>query len=176
MLTQEQLAAFEERLVQNRAPAVTTWYPGLSQDQIESLMAPFPELGLSEEARLWWGWHNGGPPNQAIIGGYARCLVPLEEALEDYVFLKHSTPLPLLALVGGRPSLYLDCVPGRPQASRVIAEEHGEPPYVAAQSLGEVVAGWEQLIDLGGWVYNTDYEGSTAFVLDQIPPELMSFA
>jgi cell wall assembly regulator SMI1 len=42
------------------SPLVDLLRPGLSDEQIDELMAP-TGLTLPDELRLWWGWHDGAP-------------------------------------------------------------------------------------------------------------------
>ena len=88
LLSEELLAAFEERLARVGAPCVSAFRPGLSEDEMDALTAPLG-LRLPEEARQWWGWHDGIPVaelERPIDGQVApqRHHYALSEAVEQY--------------------------------------------------------------------------------------------
>lgn len=82
----EELKAF---WVEQGAPIAQALRPGLSDEQIDELMAP-TGLILPEEARVWWSWHNGValeplPGLGALhfgLGGWD--VLSLEQAVAEY--------------------------------------------------------------------------------------------
>jgi hypothetical protein len=133
--------------------------PGLSGPEIDELVAPLG-LHLPEEARLWWGWHNGVTVETARgwdigpdIGFYslAQAVAELDEyPLSGGNDLAPSTWLPLTHAPGGY--LALD------SAGPVVAPVHRvdvETGFLTgADSMGDLVALWIDTIEAGAWSWN----------------------
>jgi hypothetical protein len=56
----DQLDRLEQVWRRLESPLVESLRPGLSDERIGELMAP-TGLTLSDELKLWWGWHDGAP-------------------------------------------------------------------------------------------------------------------
>jgi len=82
----EELAA---RWRAQRAPIADGLRPGLSDAEIDALTGPL-DLDLPEEARVWWGWHDGVArhPSGLLVyqqmGGIGLPFFSLEEAVARY--------------------------------------------------------------------------------------------
>ena len=89
LLSVGQLEVLKERWASMGAPIAEHLQAGLSEDQIETAMQPLG-LRLCDEARTWWGWHDGvsdavgvtTPERFIMLAGLQ--FLPLREAVGWY--------------------------------------------------------------------------------------------
>jgi cell wall assembly regulator SMI1 len=157
------------------APVAQHLRPGLSDDEIERLAAPFG-LSLSREARTWWGWHDGvdpelRPTTERDLGGPLQGFVTLGEALAGYGRCRRflldelgnradqdwpPSWLPVTAYSGGD-FVVCDCSgdSGAPSTIHIVEWEDPDPAP-RAESFGDMVSAWIEAIDVGRWIYDRD--------------------
>lgn len=132
--------------------------PGLSDGQIDELMAP-TGLRLPDEARRWWGWHNGVTEKARHGWDIGRQILffSLSEALEDFGELfggggesAPATWLPWVRAAGGW--VAIDC--GQPDIAPVYRVDVESGMFGAADSMGEAVSLWIEMYKSGGWSLN----------------------
>jgi cell wall assembly regulator SMI1 len=77
------LERLKERWREQDAPILEALQPGLSDARMDELVAPLG-ISLPDEAREWWGWHNGVP---GAAGRIKRRMTAIFEflSLEDAV-------------------------------------------------------------------------------------------
>lgn len=71
--------------VEQDAPILRNLRPGLSDAEMDELAAPLG-ITLCDEARVWWGWHDGAKTrrpgrNDRSIGSISVRYIPLAEAI-----------------------------------------------------------------------------------------------
>ena len=134
--------------------------PGLSNAEIDAIVAP-TGLDLPDEARAWWGWHDGvsvsTPRGWEIgpdIGIYSlrQAVAELQQPLGGGGEEAPVTWLPLAQAPGG--PICVDC--SEPQSATVhrIDVEHGFFP--GAGSMAEMVQVWLDMYDSGAWRWSRD--------------------
>jgi hypothetical protein len=170
------IAAYEARLRDLAVPLEEWDTPGLTDDEMKDTVASL-SLRLPQEARIWWGWHNGSPGY-----GLAKIAVPvgdkllsLTEAVEvhkecrDLAVRLVEPDMPELANPDDRWSASWLPITG-PQTPTVIDCSHPELPItpvrsinfqyveaskdVGAASLGQMVTWWIGAIDTGAWQWD----------------------
>src|SRR4051794_20418886 len=82
VLNAELLVALEERWTRHGVPGSRELRAGLSEEQIDTLLKP-TGLRLPYEARVWWGWHDGGPGEIGVDLPF----MSLSQALGSYRWL-----------------------------------------------------------------------------------------
>jgi cell wall assembly regulator SMI1 len=175
-LTEALLEGLAERWRTLGAPIVDSMLPGLSDAEMDALVAPLG-LRLPTEARVWWGWHDGVETG-LLSHGIGSYIVPLRlaQAVE-----KHRQLLEIAAdvtadddtsgpddfwrrewfpfAVPPRADLACDCSAsdGEPTPIRYVEFElPAESQEPVASSLGAVVSLWIEAIDSGAWTYDHD--------------------
>jgi cell wall assembly regulator SMI1 len=150
--------------------------PGLSDERIDELMAPTGRR-LPQEARRWWGWHNG-VTEKAPYGwdiGRQVLFLSLEEALEESgeTFgaggeVAEPTWFPWVQAAGG--FIAIDCADAEIASTLRLDYESGT--YAGAASLGETVEIWLEMYSTGGWSMNSA-GGYWDLDLDRAPERAM---
>jgi hypothetical protein len=86
-LGQDQLEVYADGMRRHGVPFDERSAPGLSDDQMESAIAPLGLL-LPDEARTWWRWRNGQVDR--LDGLFCPGFRPLsiQEAVEHYRFMR----------------------------------------------------------------------------------------
>jgi cell wall assembly regulator SMI1 len=172
-LTQDLLAELEQRWRAQGAAIADHLLEGLPISEMDRL-AEAAGLSLPDEARTWWGWHDGADDMDSPAGqlGPLRFFMPLDQAIDerrdhlelaveaagrmpagdpgaepDYWF--RSSWLPIIP--GAKPVVVeCDVPPG--VASPVYVAVPGEEPHQPrALSLGAAVALWVAALDQGAW-------------------------
>ena len=157
LLSSRLLSDLEARLRAEGLAAVQALAPGLTDQQIDTLTAPYG-FDLPEEARVWWRWHNGshadaGKPAQYFLP--FRAIFALEDALRDYAEDRELPPEPgareaLLRLVDEKPVIYFRCAGARDAPVPVYGRsDWASPPELRLPSIGELVMTWSDYIDRG---------------------------
>ncbi len=180
LLDVDLLLELEQRWRSQRAPLLTRLRPGLADAEIDRLSARV-DLRLPDEARVWWGWHDGVPVEHF---GVARELgpqlpyLPLAEALELYEHRRSlaRTAGPLgdqtelgdpdywwdpswlpITESGNGTVVTCDCSvgPGDPTPVRAIFwGDMSEARTPATRSFGQLVEWWIDALDAGAWHYD----------------------
>ena len=122
LLSPSLLGAFEARLRADGLRAVDALAPGLTDQQIDALTAPYG-IELPEEARVWWRWHNGSDADVADPAWYflpSRHILSLQYALGEHanerdLMREAGEPEALLRPVGEKPVIQFCCA-GAPDA------------------------------------------------------------
>lgn len=173
-MTEELLEQLAERWRTLRAPIANSLRSGLSDDEMDALVAPLG-VRLPTEARVWWGWHDGTEID-LLSHGIGNYIVPLQlaHAVEKYrellqvaadVTADDETYEPhdfwrrewFPFAMPRRADLACDCsvAEGAPTPIRHVEFElPAESQEPVAPSLGAVVSLWIEAIDSGAWTYN----------------------
>lgn len=147
--------------MQQGAPLVDLLQPGLTEAEMDDRTRPLG-VTLPDEARLWWGWHDGvavehygNDPQREIAvkaagsGGY-----PPDWGDPDYWW--HPQWFPITESISGS-TVACDCSvrPGEPTPIRAVSwgtKEDSDVPV--ARSFGEMVEWWLEAFDTGAWRYD----------------------
>lgn len=180
LLSSKLLSDFEARLRAEGLAAVQALAPGLTDQQIDTLTAPYG-IDLPEEARVWWRWHNG---SHADVG-HAQYFLPfrriftLEYALREYAEDRElppepGAPEPLLRPVGEKPVIHFCCAGARDAPVPVYGRlDWSSAPELRLPSIGELVVTWLDYIDRGIFVIKAD--GSWLIDPDRrLPPDVLA--
>lgn len=174
-LTPPLLEELEQRWRDRGLPILDQLRPGLTDDEIDDLMAPLG-LELPEEARVWWRWHDGadltGTSGEwAFSPAGSVVFTPLARQVEHYREMpSRSSALAgragrdedfwwrpsWFALTQGRPEVVCDCAAPGP-ASPIYAYDVSmwEGLHTPrADSFGQVVTWWIRAYDDGIWRYD----------------------
>jgi hypothetical protein len=133
--------------------------PGLGDRAMRRALEPLG-IDLPEEARRWWGWHNGvtvQTPHGWEIGPEVG-FYSLEQAIRQYFEERASVNegewpdhwLPLTRFSHG--PLVIDC--GDPQTAVVYRVDWEIDDFRAADSMGAMVELWLDMFDTGAWSWN----------------------
>ena len=171
-LDDELLTEFDDALRSVNAAITHTWQPGVGDQEIDAAFGPLG-LGVPEEARRWWRWHNGyradaRPPRHEITP--RRPLSSVSRVAEIYKTSRDwEVPDKLvLQFVGDQPWLSLDCSGPRDAPVPIWMGSHGQEDVLVLPSMGDLVAIWIDLIHTG--VFATDNDGLWKPVdLEQVP-------
>lgn len=178
-MTEELLEQLAERWRALRAPIANSLRPGLSDDEMDALVAPVG-VRLPTEARVWWGWHDGTETDllsHAI--GHDTLPLQLAQAVEQYSELleaasdvtaddESSDPGDFWGrewfpfAVPRRAHLACDCsvAEGAPTPIRHVDFYFpAESRVPVSPSLGAVVSLWIDAIDSEAWTYDHDRPG-----------------
>lgn len=163
LLDHNLLDRFEAVLTANGIGIVHAWAPGLTDTEIDEVIAG-TNLQLPEEVRSWWRWHNGlitrdVPVEQLHIVPSGRELMSLQDAVFSYQQRRGEDQL--LEIVTEQPQIQVACR----QSGNVPAPVYWDPkanlnPIVAAPSMGELILVWLSYIQRG--VYAVDPDGGWA--------------
>jgi hypothetical protein len=142
------------------APIADRLVPGLSDQEMDDLMAP-TGLRLPAEARCWWGWHDGitNYVSRAKEMGPDIDIQPLAEAIEFVAEFPlgggdEEAPATWFPFAGvPRGVLTLDCAADDLAPTHRVDFEVGLGPGTA--SMGEMVLLWIQMMESGAWTWNT---------------------
>lgn len=181
------LHELEARMDAAGAPFSSRALPGLSDAQIDELLAP-SGLTIATELREWWRWHHGSlsdsvTPFAHEIGPGSWGLMTIPEALDDAaLWLASST-----GEDGDFSPTWLPVTRGAPHHRRLVARLDGSGPdevcvgywYVfdippeapVAHSLADVVETWLTALRRG-W---TRWDGE-AWVCDDYRPDFPDYA
>ncbi|HWI74280.1 MAG TPA: SMI1/KNR4 family protein [Baekduia sp.] len=159
LLDEALLAQLEAAWQAQGAEIGTVLAAGLSDEAMTALVEPLG-LTLPEEARRWWGWHDGvtvttpfGWDIGADVGFYS-----LAQAIEQYHEERSAANegqwpdawLPLTYFRNG--PLVIAC------SAEDVAVVHrvnwGVGVFPGGDSMGEVVALWIEMIETGAWSWN----------------------
>ncbi|MGH2840073.1 MAG: hypothetical protein ACRDKY_04520 [Solirubrobacteraceae bacterium] len=176
LLNEHLLQRLEARLRAAGSLIVDAWAPGMTDGQIDDLLAPLG-IELPEEAREWWRWHDGvlidDNPRATEISP-RRTHLPLRYVAEDYQSLGGAMRQlygldGLLNPVGDRPTVYFHCdVPRDSPVPIYTQNDDVSEPCLVLPSIGELVLAWIDLIDRAVWTTNPD--GSWAWDHRRVPP------
>jgi len=177
LLDNDLLDRFEARLRKEGAAIVDHWAPGLTDAQIDELLVPLG-IDLPEEARRWWRWHDGAPPEAPAISP-RRAHVPLRDAAEFNAALRDEMPElygldRLLSPVSDMPMVYFHCaVPRDAPVPIYVQGDWVADPELVLPSIGELVEVWIGLLDRGVW--RTDAAGLWEWDHERLPPDVLEF-
>jgi cell wall assembly regulator SMI1 len=173
LLTTQLLGEYEARLRRLGVP-VDEAAPGLdahAQDRITASV----DLTLPDEARVWWGWHDGSPgwAHGTYLGYCGEELVSLQTATEiarslrdlasefidgGEVDASHAPWSPAwLPLARTRYAVALDCGVASNEASpirNVSFEDFASAREIVVPSLGTLVSWWCEAIDEDAWTWD----------------------
>jgi hypothetical protein len=158
LLTLELLERMDQTLRGLGAAIVDQWEPGLVREQMNALTEPHG-FRLPEEAALWWGWHDGAGTAELTP---TRRLVTLESAMRGFDQVQSGMSdawglTGLVAVVNEQPWLWFDCR-GEPDTPvPVYAGFKGDEPWIAAESIGDMVL--ILIAGLEAGAYSTDERG-----------------
>jgi hypothetical protein len=154
LLSRGQLERLERVWRQQRVPILECLQPGLTHDEMDTICAPLG-VRLTDEARTWWGWHNGGlgePPGQNSINAI-RYYTSLQSAVQATIAERQATlgvvpwPPGWIKISGGPSDIVLLDVGGDPHGPTPV---HTLDVWVNAEtadvsvlaSLGDLVENW----------------------------------
>jgi hypothetical protein len=175
-LTAELLDEYEERLCAHRVPVVEHLRPGLSEDEISSLIAEL-DLIAPAEALAWWSWHDAAGEQIALGCRFlsledgvlktlsrrdlARELVDRRAGPEwwtEDLLWKQSW---LVSLDGDGTDMAIDCDVDPGATSPVHWADAWRQPEEAheplTQSMGDLVTRWIAALDGGSMYYDGEY-------------------
>jgi hypothetical protein len=188
------LRAFEERLRLWDLPVGRWANPGLTDDEMDEVVAPLG-LRLPIEARIWWGWYDGETKEgRGKLFTPWDGMLPLREAVDVYLsfrsmanklsepdhlppprdnpdFFWHPGWFPLL---GPQLPFVIDCSVGEnePTPIRMIDWQDVDGFFEPrAGSFGQMVAWWIEAIDSGAWDRDTERQRWRSRHM-LLPPEL----
>ncbi len=167
VLSVELLEDLEKRWRDQRAPIAERLQPGLTVDEMETAVAPLG-LELPEEAKVWWGWHDGaacadlGVP---VAFSYASLQHAVESAEfhrnlanevmpEDPTWMWNWSWLPWSSDISGA-ALVIEARADM-QVSPVsvhLKDDSADVPE-SAPSMGTLVSWWIELFDRKASVYD----------------------
>lgn len=151
LLDQDLLDRFESVLTANRIGLVHAWAPGLTDTEIDEIIAG-TDLQLPEEVRTWWRWHNGlatrdVPVDQLHIVPSGRELISLQDAVLSY---QAPGQRPTAADSQRNPPIQVGCRQSGDVAAPVYWDRYANfNPEVAAPSMGELILVWLGYLERG---------------------------
>lgn len=166
MLTIEQLEQLKQHWEKLGLVGVLNYLrPGLTDAEMDDLTVPLG-IVLPDEARVWWGWHDGTDPHfiDPIQGGkYAmlapgRIFLPLSDAVGQCQTLReviwegkepHDLWRQWLPLNTLEDPTMLDCTPDA--AARVFRLEFQSDRRLGLPTLGTLVDAYIEAFDAGAW-------------------------
>ena len=169
METIDELPLLLERLERHwrrlRSPLSQIALPGLSDDQIDELIAP-TGLALPTELRVWWRWRNGTTLQHTRAPDAWLCactwpLLGLTECVEYYVDLYDAeygedlsyarTWLPLSLRTYGHEYLIVDTSTDDSSSGVIQYDQEAQPEeeLAVADSLTALVGMWVERLDAG---------------------------
>jgi hypothetical protein len=163
LLDRELLDRFEGVLRAHRIGIVEAWAPGLSDDEIDELIAP-TDLLLPDEVRAWWRWHNGVVTPD--VPARSREILPDRDlrSLQDvlWTYDQRAGEGQRLLIVTGRPEIQVACSERGSVPAPVYWDRYDDfvRPEQAASSLGELVTVWMGYVERG--VYASGPDGGWA--------------
>lgn len=172
------LEELEQRWRERELPILDQLRPGLTDKEIDELIAPIG-LNVPEEARVWWRWHDGadlvGTSGEwSFSPGGSVVFAPLARQVEHYREMRSRSRSEAVAapeagrdedfwwgpswfaLTEGRPEVVCDCAAPGP-TSPIYAYDVGmweELHTPRADSFGQVVTWWIRAYDDGIWRYD----------------------
>jgi cell wall assembly regulator SMI1 len=182
LVSESQLDALERELADQQAVVVAHLRPGLSDDEMDELCAPFG-LVLPVEARLWYAWHDGAEGEGQYLGrsisgwrpmplrmaiadieqtrrtdAEVQATLPPEHRWDpDWKWAAHWLPF---ARPGHGARLGLDCGVPPDAPSPVYYVEWINPiegpPTPRHPSLGDLIEDWLHRLCSGDWRFDTD--------------------
>jgi cell wall assembly regulator SMI1 len=175
MLTRPQLQRLEVLWGEQKAPIADHLRPGLSIEEMHTIVAPLG-INLPTEAETWWGWHDGVSRSGVdVIGGPHLRFISLVDAVAQYHASRaqaeraalepgeadriwHPSWFPI-SDTGAGGVVACDCsvAAGSPTPIRTVHWGHKENSDVpVADSFGQVVGWWITAIERGAWWYDAD--------------------
>jgi cell wall assembly regulator SMI1 len=171
------------------APIAKALRPGLSDEQMDVLTAPFG-VRLPREARRWWAWHDGAtaaPGREPELIGPGISFLPLVDAVTRREMIKgvlrdavgeqigpgwKQTWLPLNS---SKYSVVIDCQVAfeDPVPVYSFSFEFGATREPGCRSIGELVTIWIGAIDRGAWSFNRA-EGRWEYDWERLDPDVES--
>ncbi len=173
MLTEAQIERLTAALRIGGAPVVDRLAQGLTDDEMDEIVAPL-HISLPVEARTWWGCHNGSLPvdgdgSQSTSLSAAWWWAPLEEAAEHCRLVRELDDDPdkfwlasWLPIVVGDGELAIETAvgPGAPSPVHLVDFEgdelHGHDHVPVLPSLGALVAVWTTALVGGATWYDPE--------------------
>lgn len=170
------LERFDAALGAFGAPIVDAWAPGLSDEEIDALLLPLG-IDLPQEARVWWGWHDGTREDAPILSRHfgRRAPLGLRDVSEIYASLRGADEQlwglkGLLSPITDKPDVYFGCAGARYEHVPIYTQNDIETPAIVLPSIGELVLAWITLIEQGAWSINPD--GIWELNEENVPPGL----
>jgi hypothetical protein len=158
LLTLELLERLDRTLRDLGALIVECWEPGLTREQMDAITEPHG-FRLPDEAALWWGWHNGSGTAELMptrrVGSLEVVMTGFE--LADSVMSEVCGLTGLVAVVNEQPWLWFDCHGDHDAPVPVYAGYKSDQPWVAAESIGDMVL--ILIAGLEAGAYSTDERG-----------------
>jgi hypothetical protein len=175
MLDLEMLHKYDARLCETGVPVDDWARPGLSEREMDEMLAPLG-LTLPAEARLWWMWRNGeeesaerrlwrpwrrGLSLDGAIAQYRLSRLVAKNSAEKWDDKErddiwHPAWFPIVQ-GDGAPVTVIDCsVPkGAPTPITFVDWEALHTPTLpSARSLGEMISWWIDALSRGGWSFD----------------------
>jgi hypothetical protein len=180
VLDPDMLERFDHALQATGALIADAWAPGLTDDQIDELLLP-AGIDLPEEARMWWRRHNGTRAESPMVARHLAHRVPL--GLEDVVdMFEHERAMMLelhdrdglLQPITDKPAIFFGCTGPRDEPVPIYVQDDIDEPEAFMGSIGELICGWQQLLDRGAWIVKPD--GTMTVVRERVPPTLERIA
>ncbi len=197
LLTPRHLQELEQWWVSLHAPLLEYLRPGLTDAEMNGLAAG-AHLRLPDEARLWWGWHDGVPAEfygiLRQLGGPSFQFLPLQEALDLYEVQRATARravsrgdksewgnpdfwwdpswLPITESPTSNVTIACDCSvrAGDPTPIRgYFWDAAVESRTPATASFGELVEWWLQAFSTGAWFYDQEL-GRWEYFNERLPP------
>lgn len=179
LLTQEICDRLEAVLISKGLPVLDSLNPGLSDEQIDAIVAP-TSLLLPEEVRVWWRWRNGSfhrPGGRSEIFP-DRELLTLEESVDrwsDLADIDHYKAR--LVLLSERSVVTVRCVSEGDVAAPVDrAHDHSCQFEQVRDSLGELVLTWISYLENDVFLRETDGRWMNPQPVGRIPEQVQSLA
>jgi hypothetical protein len=171
------LYAYEERLRTQGLPVGRWLKPGLTDEEMDEIVAPLG-LSLPTEGRVWWGWHDGETVEgrDKVIRPW-RSFLSLAESVRVYRELRSMAeelvepdipPLDdadyrwnptWLPITGIQLPFVIDCsvAEGEPTPIRCIDWQDVDGFFEPrAGSFGQMIIWWMSAIDSGAWRWNPE--------------------
>ncbi len=156
------LERFDERLSAFGAPIADAWAPGAGEEHMDTLLAPLG-IDLPDEARTWWGWHNGVrrdvPAPDRDLGGreplsvdYAAELYEQDAGAQRQLFGFDG----LLSGFLDKPRILFGCAGPRDQPVPIYVQGDIETPTIMLPSIRALLLAWIEFFELGVWRLNAE--------------------
>jgi cell wall assembly regulator SMI1 len=184
VLSRELLEDLADRWRAVDAPILEWLKPGLSDAEMDALTASLP-FTLPQEARTWWGWHDGAeqPGLEGHDVGVGLPYMSLQRAIDEYSRARDqllqegaaarreypdlfdepaaSWPAPWFPVSSQDGDVVVcDCGVASGEPSPIHLVDCREPvayPPARAQSFGEMVVMWIEAIDSGFFYFDAEH-------------------
>jgi hypothetical protein len=151
------LEALEQRWRTAGALYIDEMAPGLTDEQIDTIVAPIG-FTLPEEARRWYRWHDGSSRHYVTP---SRTMSSLAEDVRRTLLLQEQDPgwkLGWLATMDEMPLVAFDCRdPSNDGAPVWHYDPVDQPTRPIFHTIGDMVTLWIELIDEGYWAWSAEH-------------------